>query len=134
MLGSHKTWRGLLSGMVMGTLAYEAQRCIDAYGIARDLALLDYAAHPLLPGLLMGLGAGIGDAIKSFFKRRLAIAPGATWIGFDQLDFVVGAYLLVSIVHAPPLLPTVLSLPVMFVGNLGSTVIGYWLGLKDSRV
>jgi CDP-2,3-bis-(O-geranylgeranyl)-sn-glycerol synthase len=76
----------------------------------------------------------VGDAIKSFFKRRLAIAPGATWLGFDQLDFVVGAYLLVSIVHPPPLFPTLLSLPIMFVGNLVSTIIGYWLGLKESWV
>lgn len=70
----------------------------------------------------------------SFFKRRLAIAPGATWLEFDQLDFVVGASLLVSLVHAPPFLPTLLGLPIMFLGNLVSTIIGYWLGLKESWV
>lgn len=59
LLGSHKTWRGVFSGVVMGTLVYEGQRLVDAYGIARELALLDYAAHPIFPGLLMGLGAGI---------------------------------------------------------------------------
>ncbi|MGE0823786.1 MAG: CDP-archaeol synthase [Candidatus Binatia bacterium] len=134
LLGDHKTWRGLLSGTITGILAYEGQRWAYMCGVAHELALVDYAAYPLLPGFLMGLGAGVGDAIKSFCKRRLGIAPGATWLVFDQLDFVVGAYLSVSIIYAPPLLPMVLSLPVMFVGNVGSTIIGFWLGFKESWV
>jgi hypothetical protein len=31
------------------------------------------------------------DSVKSFVKRRVGIAPGAPWIPFDQLDFVIGA-------------------------------------------
>jgi CDP-2,3-bis-(O-geranylgeranyl)-sn-glycerol synthase len=30
-----------------------------------------------------------GDALKSLGKRRLGIRPGAPWIPFDQLDFIV---------------------------------------------
>jgi CDP-2,3-bis-(O-geranylgeranyl)-sn-glycerol synthase len=45
-------------------------------------------------GFLLGLGAMAGDAAKSFFKRRLGIAPGHPWIPFDQIDFQIGALLL----------------------------------------
>jgi CDP-2,3-bis-(O-geranylgeranyl)-sn-glycerol synthase len=95
IFGDHKTWRGLLAGIVAGMLAYEAQRC--AYGVGAELALIDYGANPILPGLLLGLGTGVGDAVKSFFKRPVGIAPGQSWPVFDQLDFMVGAYTFVAI-------------------------------------
>jgi CDP-2,3-bis-(O-geranylgeranyl)-sn-glycerol synthase len=134
LLGDHKTWRGLLAGVVVGVLTYELQRFIYEAGVARDLMLIDYAAHPLLPGLLMGLGAGVGDAVKSFFKRRIDIEPGGSWLVFDQLDFFVGAYGFVALVYAPPLLPTLAILPVIFLGNLTGGAIGYWLGLKETWI
>lgn len=57
ILGDHKTWRGLLVGIVAGTLVFELQRLVHEAGVAQALALMDCSAHPLLPGLLMGLGA-----------------------------------------------------------------------------
>jgi CDP-2,3-bis-(O-geranylgeranyl)-sn-glycerol synthase len=132
ILGDHKTWRGLLAGTVVGTVAYELQRFASEAGFASDLSLIDYAAHPLLPGLLMGLGAGVGDSVKSFFKRRIDIEPGASWPVFDQLDFFIGAYLFVVPIAAPPLLPTLLSLPIVFLGNMASEAVGYWLGFKET--
>jgi len=134
ILGDHKTWRGLLSGIVVGALVYELQRLAFGAGLVRELALIDYAAHPLAPGLLMGLSAGIGDAVKSFFKRRLGIAPGRPWLVFDQLDFLVAAYAFVSLVYVPPLLPTLVCVPVILLGHVVITTVGYWLGLKDAWV
>lgn len=134
ILGDHKTWRGLLAGIVAGTLVFELQRLADGAGLLRDLALIDYGAHPVLPGFLMGLGTGVGDAVKSFFKRRIDIPPGASWPVFDQLDFVAGAYLFVSVVHAPPLLPTLASLPIVVVGSVAVTAIGWALGLKGAWI
>ena len=134
VLGDHKTWRGLLAGIVAGALVFELQRFAYQAGLARDLTLIDYSAHRLLPGLLMGVGAGVGDAVKSFFKRRMDIEPGASWPVFDQLDFFFGAYLFVSLVYAPPLLLTVASLPVIFLGNIASNIVGYWLGFKETWI
>jgi len=134
ILGDHKTWRGLLAGIVAGTLAFELQRRADAAGVGQALRLIDHAAHPFLPGLLMGLGAGVGDAVKSFFKRRLNIPPGATWLFFDQVDFFLGAYLFVSIVYSPPLLPTLASLPIIFLATLAMTTVAYWAGQKESWI
>lgn len=134
ILGDHKTWRGLLAATIAGTLVFEMQRLTYVAGLARGLALIDYAAQPLLLGLLMGICTGVGDAAKSFFKRRIDIAPGAIWPVLDQLDFLFGAYLFVSVVYVPPLLPTLLSLPIIFVGNVAITAIGYYLGLKETWI
>lgn len=134
VLGDHKTWRGILAAIVAGTLVFEMQRYVYEAQVARNLALIDYSAHPLLPGLLMGLGAGVGDAVKSFFKRRIDIEPGASWPVFDQLDFFLGAYLFVSFVYAPPLLLMLASLPVILLGNLASNAVGYWLGFKGTWI
>jgi CDP-2,3-bis-(O-geranylgeranyl)-sn-glycerol synthase len=67
----------------------------------------------------MGLGAGLGDSVKSFFKRRMNIERGESWPVFHQLDFFVGACLFVAPISAPPFLPTFLSLPIIFLGNIG---------------
>jgi CDP-2,3-bis-(O-geranylgeranyl)-sn-glycerol synthase len=132
ILGDHKTWRGLLAGIVVATGTYELQRLLHVAGLAPDLALLDYADHPVLPGVLLGLGTGVGDAVKSFFKRRVDIAPGASWPVFDQLDFFAGAYLFLAVTYAPPLLPTLACLPVVLVGSVAVTAIGWALGLKEA--
>ena len=132
ILGDHKTWRGLLAGIVAGMATYEIQRLVYETGLATELALFDYAAYPIVPGLLMGLGAGIGDSVKSFFKRRIDIEPGASWPVFDQLDFFIGAYLFVLPVFAPPFWVTLITLPIVLITNLVSQIVGYWLGFKET--
>jgi CDP-2,3-bis-(O-geranylgeranyl)-sn-glycerol synthase len=134
ILGAHKTWRGLLAGTVVGVAAYEAQRAAYLLGIGHGLALIDYTAHPVVPGLLLGLGTGVGDAVKSFFKRRVGIAPGHSWPVFDQLDFLAGAYAFVAPVYAPALLPMLAILPIVLVGTIAVTAIGFWLHLKEAWI
>jgi CDP-2,3-bis-(O-geranylgeranyl)-sn-glycerol synthase len=82
----------------------------------------------------MGLGAGTGDAVKSFFKRRIDIEPGKSWPFFDQLDFFLGAYVFVSLAYSPPLLLIVASLTIILFGNIASNAIGYWLGFKETWI
>jgi CDP-2,3-bis-(O-geranylgeranyl)-sn-glycerol synthase len=134
VLGDHKTWRGLIAGTAMAVVVFAAQ--VKAYqaGWFRSLALIDYAQAGALPGFLLGLGTGVGDAVKSFFKRQLGIAPGSSWIGFDQLDFLAGAWLFVAPVYAPPLLATIAVAPIVFLGSIATTVIGYWIGVKEAWI
>ena len=134
VLGAHKTWRGLVAGTVVGLGVFGAQRLLYDLGWLRDLAAIDYDVMPLATGLLLGLGTGVGDAVKSFCKRRVAIAPGASWLGFDQLDFMVGAYVFAAPWYAPPVAMFLLCLPVVFVGTIAVTTIGYELGLKESWI
>jgi len=134
IFGDHKTWRGVVAGVIAGLCVFELQVLADRAGALRVLALIDYAGASPLIGVLLGLGAGVGDAVKSFFKRRVGIAPGASWLGFDQLDFMAGAYVLVCAVFVPPLGATLAILPIVFVGSIATTATAYWCGLKAAWI
>jgi CDP-2,3-bis-(O-geranylgeranyl)-sn-glycerol synthase len=134
LLGSHKTWRGLLAGILAGIAVWEAERALDRLQWLGPIALPEGSGQPVVPGLLMGVGAGLGDALKSFFKRRLGIPPGKSWLVFDQLDFFVGALVLVSPVYAPPLATVAAIVPVVFVCDILATTVFWWFGLKDSWI
>jgi CDP-2,3-bis-(O-geranylgeranyl)-sn-glycerol synthase len=134
ILGDHKTWRGLICGVAAATATFALQRALYDAGVGHGLTSVDCGTHVILPGVLMGLGTGVGDAVKSFFKRRVGIVPGATWLGFDQVDFLFGAYVFVAPMCAPPLAAAALCLPVVFLGSIATTVIGYALGLKESWI
>lgn len=89
-LGAHKTVVGYVLGVLAATATTAAQAAIDT-----PIALVNYAHWPWL-GLGFGVGAMTGDSLKSYFKRRRGVPPGARWVPFDQLDFVLGALLLVG--------------------------------------
>ncbi|MDL0431277.1 CDP-archaeol synthase [Marinobacter sp. TBZ242] len=67
LLGSSKTWRGVVSG----TLACGLFTLMTGMG--------------LLFGLVFGLLGLIGDMISSFIKRRAGMASSARAIGLDQI-------------------------------------------------
>jgi len=134
LLGDHKTWRGIVAGTAAGVLVYAIQAGLHRAGALRGLALVDYDAWHGLPGLLMGVGAGLGDAAKSLVKRRIGIAPGESWVGFDQLDFMAGSYLTLAPLYLAPLAPTILALPVIFVGSILVTATAYTLHMKEAWI
>jgi CDP-2,3-bis-(O-geranylgeranyl)-sn-glycerol synthase len=93
IFGDHKTWQGLVAGAVLGGLFFLVQRQLSMAGIItlRGADAASYAAVPVFLGFLLGLGAMLGDAVKSFFKRRYAhMPPGGAWVPFDQVDWVIG--------------------------------------------
>lgn len=92
ILGSHKTIRGFVIGILAAIVVIYLQIFFyDNFSLVRRIVLLDYSfINPFLFGLLSGLGALVGDAIKSFFKRQLAIKPGESWMPFDQIDYILG--------------------------------------------
>jgi CDP-2,3-bis-(O-geranylgeranyl)-sn-glycerol synthase len=134
VLGDHKTWRGLLVGVAAGALAFEAQWGLYDAGYLRALAPVDPAVLGHGAGVLIGLGALLGDALKSFVKRQIGIAPGASWIGPDQIDFFLGASLLLACVWTPPLTSLVVCLPIVFVADLAVSAVGYSFGLKEAWI
>lgn len=67
LLGRSKTWRGVAAALLAGTVA------APVLGFAPEL------------GALAALLAMVGDALASFVKRRLAIAPSGRAVGLDQV-------------------------------------------------
>lgn len=94
LLGSHKTWRGFYAGYLGALTILAVQFLIQENQLLGAYILLDYQNINLFGyAFLFGIGAITGDGLKSFFKRRIGIKPGAPWFPFDQLDFVVVALL-----------------------------------------
>ena len=90
ILGKNKTFRGFVFGIAFAVIIACIQFILYKTEFFKGLSFLDYQ-NWLLLGILMGSGALIGDSVKSFFKRRLGMAPGARFVPFDQTDFVIGA-------------------------------------------
>lgn len=83
ILGDGKTWNGLFSGIfIAGVVGY----------IQSSFQLPEFMQMSLQLGILLGAGALFGDLVKSFFKRRFGLKRGKSWFPFDQIDFVLGAF------------------------------------------
>jgi CDP-2,3-bis-(O-geranylgeranyl)-sn-glycerol synthase len=113
ILGPGKTWRGLLLGPLMACVLVGFLRFFvtdTSWGQREPWSTWGPAPWWFLFVYFMGVGALVGDAVKSFFKRRTGRERGASWPVFDQLDFVVGciafAALAGFLLHALGLTPT----------------------------
>jgi len=93
-----------------------------------------------VPDTFFGLSAELAELPNSFTKRQLDIAPGTTARGalavvlylWDQLDLLLGWWLLFSW-FVPPT-PVRLAASILLVGALHPvvTVIGWLLGMRPT--
>jgi len=84
----------------------------------------------LLLGFLLGFGALFGDVVESFFKRQFNVKPGKPFIPFDQIDFLVGAWLFLLFVYVPSWQVIVILLVMGILLHLLSNIIGYLIGVN----
>lgn len=133
LIGLNKTWGGLLYGTIVGTLTFYLQQQWYDIPFFRTLSLIDYPNQPLLLGFLLASGAILGDLIKSFIKRRFHKAPGSHWFPWDELDYVLGAFLFSAAVYLPPIgaMLTIIFLAPAF--HFIANRISYVLGLKKVK-
>ncbi len=113
IFGDHKTWRGFVFG-------------IFGAGISGVILAFGFKT-----GTILGAGALLGDAIKSFFKRQIGIAPGKSWVPFDQVDWILGALIAVHFFVQPQ--PTEVWIAALLLFGLLHPVInifGYVLHIK----
>lgn len=110
----HKTVIGFALGVAVAVAATFAQSRIDW---ANGLVNYD---HWLTLGLACGCGALGGDALKSFLKRRLDIAPGQSWDPGGSLDFVLGGLIGLSFFAPLDLTDVVVILVASLVGASSS--------------
>lgn len=137
ILGSHKTWRGFVSGLVVATLTLWLQQwVVRRYGWAQTLtSQVDYRDLPtLIVGPLFCIGALGGDAIESFFKRQRGVAPGHSWFPFDQTDYIIGAALATMPFIALTLWQYGLLIGLWLVIHLVASYVGWLLHLKERPI
>lgn len=113
LLGDNKTIRGFVIGGLAAALVGSLQSAV-------------------IQGTVIGLSALLSDAAFSFIKRRLNIPPGASWMPFDQIDFVIGA-LFAAWFFVPLTAPHVIFSIIIFgLGSYLVSAIGVTLGIKKS--
>ncbi|MHA1779041.1 MAG: CDP-2,3-bis-(O-geranylgeranyl)-sn-glycerol synthase [Candidatus Heimdallarchaeaceae archaeon] len=124
IFGDHKTWRGLIAGIVSGTLTG-----ILIWWICEGKIFSEY---PWFLGLLMSFSDQIADLSGSFIKRRINIQPGGSLPVYDQLSWL-GIGLLVSWPFVPSIpwyYYVMLMIPAPLV-HIGSSFLAYKLGFKE---
>jgi CDP-2,3-bis-(O-geranylgeranyl)-sn-glycerol synthase len=98
IFGPNKTWRGLIFGVfaaaVTGFLQrnYHSQASLflsNQFNLGSTLSLPEMS---ITLAFMLGFGAITGDAVKSFFKRRMGIESGQPAPLLDQLDYIFGAF------------------------------------------
>ena len=136
VFGDSKTWRGLTCAAIVALLVFAIQRQLAAHlgSFSVYLQAIDYAHLSLILGLLLGLGALLGDAVESFFKRQCGIAPGQSWFPFDQVDYIIGACLLAAAIVVLPFKLYVWIVAMWLLLHLVFTYIGYRLHLKEAPI
>tara|TARA_Y100000310_G_C20096857_1_gene540881 strand:+ start:32 stop:550 length:519 start_codon:yes stop_codon:yes gene_type:complete len=130
--GKNKTWRGIVVAILIGGLIFWLQKLAFLQGF-RSIALIDYADFSILLGFLLGAGAILGDLVKSYYKRKAGIKPGKSWVGFDQLDFVIGGVVMAFFLYVPPaniLLVLLLASPLL---HVFFNYLGYLLKINKSK-
>lgn len=129
-LGKNKTWRGLVAGILVGIIIAYVQAYLYQFKFWQNLSIVNYnLADVFALGFAFGLGVILGDAIKSFFKRRKKIKPGDKWFPWDQLDFL-GGLILVLFVYLPPWDIFIIAVIISPFLPLAANWIGYKLKLK----
>lgn len=137
IFGNHKTIRGLVVGVIFSTLVLWLQQLAVRYipSIAHLTDQVDYTGLPvLILGPLFGFAALLGDAIESFFKRQVGIAPGDGWFPFDQTDYIIAGALATMPFVTLSILQYIWLVILWLVIHVISTIIGFKLGLKDKPI
>lgn len=134
IFGDHKTIRGLVVGMVFSTLVLWLQQLAvqHIHFVATLTDQVDYRQlSVLILGPLFGLGALLGDAIESFFKRQRGVKPGDGWFPFDQTDYIIGGAIATMPFVQLSILQYIWLIFIWLIIHVISTFVGYKLGLKD---
>ncbi len=128
-LGPHKTWRGLISGVIAAVLVTGVQALVGP----TSFDLVDYPRYWFALGLLLGMGALVGDVFKSLLKRRVGVPSGSPWVPYDQLDFGVGAVIFMLPVVRLGWASSVAAVALLAAGHVIVVRTGYLLKWRKER-
>ncbi len=140
ILGDGKTFRGLFAGTLCGMLL----GLLQMYYLAHNSAIFGIELPTFGTGLAalvviftLAFGSLIGDLSMSFFKRRMGFKRGAPLPVIDQLDFVMGAWLL-TFVASPNwfisnftfsiIIAVLIVTPLL---HVSTNIVGYFIGVKN---
>jgi hypothetical protein len=142
IFGDNKTYRGVVV-VSLGTAIGFGLQSLLLHRIAsvRGIELFDYAFFKSVAlGLAVGGAAMLSELPNSFIKRRFEIAPGSVAKGwkrvifyiYDQIDFLLGAWLVLAIVIPITVERALLSAGLLLVAHQVMSSVGYALGMRKT--
>lgn len=132
IFGRHKTFRGLIFGIVFAIIIAFIQYMLYDIEFFKLISFIDYS-NWLLLGVLLGSGAVMGDLVESFFKRRLNVKPGKPLIPWDQLDFVIGSLIFIYPIYRLSLAQIATILILSFVLHVTINHTAYYLKIRKEK-
>lgn len=137
ILGSHKTWRGLIVELLacsLFTQLFFASNAFYNLNVYESLGFKAYAQmNGLIFGLWLGLGIVFGDLFFAFIKRRLRLKPGFPFVPFDQTNYVLGACLFIEPLLHLGLIFWLTLFILTFIIHVTFNRLGYNLGLHKAK-
>jgi CDP-2,3-bis-(O-geranylgeranyl)-sn-glycerol synthase len=137
LFGTHKTWAGLilacLSGTVIGALQWLAYSLFGPWDFLREVSIYN-SSTAIFFGFALGLGAIIGDLVRSFFKRQFGIQSGGTWFPFDQIDYVIGGLLFSRLFLSVTIAQYIVIFCIWFLLHPITNIIGWRLGIRERPI
>lgn len=126
LLGKTKSIRGFIGGISAGVLVAAAIALLVPELLFGNRAVL------FMAGVMLSVGALVGDAAGSFLKRRMGVEEGKHFNLLDQMDFVVGGlFFAYPFAYGAYTIPNVaFVLVVSYVLHLGTNVLANRAGLK----
>ncbi len=136
IFGSHKTWRGVIFGIMVGILIASLQGYLYQFPFFKKLSsgVFDYdQVNIFVFGFLISSGTIFGDLFFAFIKRRLNLKPGARFFPFDQINYIFGAALFLNPFFKIDLKVWLTLLILTPLLHILTTQIGFRLGLTKSK-
>jgi hypothetical protein len=138
LFGANKTYRGVFAVALGSAAGYSLQRLAPQLQPPAFHALSTFGVASL--GFTLGAAAMLSELLNSFLKRQLDIAPGAPGRGpaalffyiFDQVDFLLGAWLIAWRWVAPTLPRVLWSILFVLVVHQIISALGAVLGMRAS--
>ena len=137
-LWKNKTYRGFIAWIWWAILTSILQYFLSDFifiEVVREryIALIHTFDMVLYVWILQGVGALWGDAIESFFKRKIWKKPGEAWLFFDGVDYIIGSVALFSLVYVPNILAIFFLMIAGPVASAVANIFAYCIKWKDVR-
>lgn len=136
ILGDHKTWRGAVAILITGTVVNLITFYLHWYfnWSLYSIIGLDYLnINWWMFGLLMSLGVLLGDLSFAFIKRRVCLKPGSAFIPFDQINYVLGTFIVLQPMLNLNLKIWLILLIATFFIHVIFNRVGYEMGLHQAK-
>jgi CDP-2,3-bis-(O-geranylgeranyl)-sn-glycerol synthase len=136
VLGSHKTWRGLILEIIICTFLVPVFFFINHYynlGIYETIGFDYLPINPFFFGFLLSIGILLGDMGFAFIKRRLQIRPGTAFTPFDQTNYVIGSFIVLQPIMRLSFNFWLTLFLLTFFIHIVCNRIGYKLGLHKAK-